>query len=230
MTKRLERLGLILLALALLGVSAYWIIPAEVIKGAGGAFGLVFVQQPPAPQGEIVATSTLQYLTIGAGTTTVTVNTAGTEQLNVGVFVHASSTNSNVRWRIEFSNSTTTVAADQLWFPEAQALTSSATTTRLTQTSREYSWLFASTTSHRLATSTAMNGRFDQDTTSAFSFEISDIAANWTRIIFYNPTGASTANDARYDTQSEVTALGTINEATSTPFGIQVFVTSKQPL
>ena len=201
----------------------------KVSKAAGGVFGLVTgVSNPPAQSGEIIATSTLNYLTIGAGTTTVTVNTSGTDALDVNVFVHASSTASNLRWRVEFSHSTSTVDSERVWFNEPIELTINATTTVITRTAKEYSWMFASTTTHRLATSTAMVGTFDQNTTNSFVFRIKDIAAQWTRIIFYNPTGSAT--DARMDTLTEVTSLGIINTATSTSLGIQVFVTQKQPL
>src|SRR3990167_3101250 len=179
MKKRIYLLSSVI-TLLVIGVVLLW--SDEISKAAGGAFGLTnAVSKPSAQSGEAIATSTLQYMTIGAGTTTVVVNTRGTETLKVNVFVHASSTASNLRWRIEFSHSTSTVNSEQIWFNEPASLTSNATTTVLTRSAREYSWMFASTSGHRLATSTAMNTTFDENTTGSFSFEIDDIAANWTR-------------------------------------------------
>ena len=203
---------------------------APLAKAAGGVFNL-FDQysNPENTTGARVATSTLNYLLIGQGTTTITAATLGTDQIDLNVFGVASSTLSHLRWRYEFSHSTTSVVTDQVWFPEPAELTINATTTTITRTAKEYSYLFASSTAHRLATSTAMNGVFDQDTTFSFVFRIKDIAARWTRVVFYNPTGATTANDARMDTAAESTALGTLPVATSTGIAIQVFVTQKQP-
>lgn len=202
----------------------------EIAKAGGGVFGLTLHEGNPGnSQGAPMSTSTLNYLSIGAGTTTVTINTASTDQVDVNVFAVASSTLTDLRWRVEFSHSTTTVVGNQLWFPEPAGLNQLATTTVTTRTSKEYSWVFASSTPHRIATSTAANGQFDQDTTGSFTFRIKDIAAQWTRVIFYVPTGASTANDNRMDTLSESTALGIIPSATSTNIGIFVQPVLKQP-
>jgi hypothetical protein len=152
--------------------------------------------------------------------------------LKVNVFgIASSSPLTELRWRIEYSNSTSSIPAQQLWFPEPIELNTNSTTTIITRTAKEYLYRMASTTQHRTATSTAMNGTFDQDITFALAFDVKDIAARWTRIVFYVPTGASTANDLRMDTLAESTALGLpLPAATATPIGIQVFVTRKDPL
>lgn len=211
---------IILSVIIILGTLVWFQEP--VLKAAGGAFGLADVSNPAVQNGEVTATSTLNYMTPGAGTTTITANTSGTDQMDVSVFVVASSTITDLRWRYEFSHSTTSVAANQVWFPEPIELVANATTTRITRTAKEYSWVFASSTPHRLATSTTMNGTFDQETTGAFVFRIKDIAARWTRVIFYLPTAGAA--------QAQSTALGVIPSATSTNAGIQVFGTLKSPL
>lgn len=214
--------------LAILGGLVWFREP--ILRAAGGVFALnTNVSQPTNTNG-VISTSTLNYLSIGAGTTSITAFTGNTDQLDVNVFEVASSTLTDLRWRVEFSHSTTTVAADQIWFPEPAGLNELATTSVITRTSKEYSYVFASTTPHRIATSTAANGVFDQNITASFTFRIKDIAARWTRVIFYIPTGAATANDNRMDTLAESTALGTIPVATSTNAGIAVFITQKDPL
>lgn len=228
MNKILLSLSLIL---TLLAGSLYLFVDKEDVLAGIGAFGLTQgANNPEVSNGARLSTSTLNYLSIGAGTTTVTANTRGTDQIDVNVFVLASSTQADLRWRVEYSHSTTSVAGDQLWFPEPVSLNELATTTRITQTSREYQYVFASTTSHRLATSTTANNTFVQNNVSSFTFRIKDIAANWTRVVFYVPTGASTANDERMDTLAESTALGVIPIATSTNVGIFVQVVNKDPL
>ena len=199
--------------------------------GGGGAFGLTSsVSNPTVSNGAVISTSTLNYLSIGAGTTTVTANTSGTEELDVNVLVVASSTLTDLRWRVEYSHSTSSIASQQLWFPEPAYLAANATTTNISRTAKEYRFVFASSTPHRVATSTALNSTFDQNTTTSFSIKLTNIVANWTRIVFYIPTGASTANDVRMDTLSESTALDLIPAATSTNAGIFVQIVGKNPL
>ena len=221
----------LVLALVVVTLAGLTLFREPLAKAGSGAFGLISgISNPFQSNGAVVSTTTLNYMSMGAGTTTVTANTQGTDQLEVNVFGVASSTLTDLRARVEFSNSTTSVAADQLWFSEPEELVANATTTRITRTSSEYQFVFASSTPHRLATSTAMVNTFDQNTTFGFSFKIKDISARWTRIVFYIPTGASTANDDRMDTLAESTALGVIPTATSTNAGIQVFVTNKDPI
>jgi len=87
MKKRIYLLSSVI-TLLVIGVVLLW--SDEISKAAGGAFGLTnVVSKPSAQNGEAISTTTLQYMTIGAGTTTVTVNTRGTEALKVNVFVHA---------------------------------------------------------------------------------------------------------------------------------------------
>ena len=221
----------LILALVVVMLAGLTLFREPLVRAGSGAFGLSNgISNPLQTNGAVVSTTTLNQMSIGAGTTTITANTNGTDQLDVNVFGVASSTLTDLRWRVEFSNSTTSLATDQLWFPEQNIIATHATTTRVLTNSAEYSYVFASSTPHRVATSTATINTFDQNTTFAFRFSIKDIAARWTRVVFYIPTGASTANDNRMDTPSESTAFGTIPSATSTNAAIQVFITNKDPL
>lgn len=199
-----------------------------IAKAAGSAFGLttgVVNNIGVAGVGDTVSTTTLNYLTPGTGTTSVTAFTGGTDQLEVNVFVVASSSAlTDLRYRIEYSHSTTSVAADQLWFPEMETLNLNATTSVITQSSKEYVYRMASSTSHRIGTSTATMGIFDPDTVGLFSFKTKNIAARWTRVIFYIPTGSGQS------VGPGTTALGLKPTATSTNAGIRVFLTGKDPL
>jgi hypothetical protein len=197
----------------------------EPIRASIGAFALsVPVQQPTNLNGAI-STSTLNYLTPGTGTTTITLNTAGTDQLDVNIFGVASTVaTTDIRWRYEFSHSTSSVPSEQLWFPEPLIVTELATTSVLTRSGREYAWRMVSSVAHRIATSSAMNGVFDQNTTGAMTIRIKDISARWTRIIFYIPTGPGGA------LPTDSTALANIPGATSTNAGIAVFPVTKDPL
>ena len=193
-----------------------------IVKAAGGVFALSSaIQNPSNPSGAALAVSGLNYMTPGAGTTTITQNTQGIEQFDVYVFGVASSTLTNLRYRVEFSNSTSTIPADQLWFPEPNNYAPTTTTVTVPQSSQEYSYRFASSTPHRLATSTAMNTTFDENTTFAFTHRIENIAARWVRVVFYVPTMGIT--------RALTTALGEFLSATSTNVGIYVAPLGKEP-
>src|SRR3990167_3735454 len=96
----------------------------DLALGGGGAFGLTGFSNPPIVNGEVISTSTLNYLTPGTGTTTITVNTFGSDQLDLNVFMVASSTSdsADLRWTVEFSHSTSSVASEQVWFPLIEEL------------------------------------------------------------------------------------------------------------
>src|SRR3990167_5989220 len=171
---------------------------------------------------KVSAKSTLNYLTPGTGTTTVTINSRGTDQVDFNVFLVASTTaTTDLRWTVEFSHSTTSVAASQMWFPLTEDINTNATTTFRTQLAKEFAWVPALDARHNIATSTAADGTFTS-LTAATRISIKDIAAEWTRVIFYMPTAGATF------TQS--TALDKIPLATSTNAGIQVFTIRKDPL
>ena len=221
----------IILALVIATLAGLTLFREPIVRAGSAAFGLTDGPSNPFNEnGAVISTTTLNYMSIGAGTTTLTVGTSGTDQFDVNVFGISSSTLTDLRWRVEFSNSTTSVAANQVWFPETKIIEANATTTRVLTNSAEYSYVFASSTAHRVATSTAANNTFDQNTVFSFTFHIKDIAARWTRVVFYLPTGASTVNDDRMDTASESTAFGTIPSATSTNAAIQIFPMKKEPL
>ena len=196
----------------------------EPIRAGVGAFALNNQEAKPVNQnGAVLSTSTLNYLTPGTGTTTIVLYTGGADQTDIDIFMVASSTLTDLRWRFEFSHSSTSVAATQLWYPEVMDLSSTGTTTNQVQISKEYRWLFASSTKHRIGTSTAMNGTFDQNTTGSRRISVKDLAARWTRVIFYIPTGSRTSNFL-------TTALGDTPAATSTNAGIYIQPVAKEPL
>lgn len=200
-------------------------------KAAGGAFGLdVNVSNPANLDGAQLSASTLNYMSPGAGTTTATVFTGGTDTLQVNIFGVASTVaTTDLRWTIEYSHSTSSVPSEQLWFPEPQYLEANrngiggfGTTTPLVRSTKEYAYRPVSTLPHRLATSTAMDSTFTINTTFATSFKIENIAARWTRVVFYIPTAGATL--------AESTALDQIPVATSTNAAIYVHTVAKNPL
>mgnify|MGYP001581742581 CR=1 FL=1 len=202
--------------------------PEKALGGSSGTFGLSVSVNNPANNDGFISTTTLNYLTPGTGTTTVTINTTGTDQADLNIFMVASSTSSgaDLRWTVEFSHSTSSIASEQLWFPLAEEVNINATTTFRTQIAKEYGWKPATTTRHNIATSTNANNIFTSPVAST-RISIKDIAARWTRISFYIPTGSLT--DSRMDTLAESTALDALPSATSTNAGIFVQIVSKEP-
>ena len=200
----------------------------EPIRAGIGAFALnTGVTQPRNTDGAI-STSTLNYLTPGTGTTSVTVNTRGTDQVDLNIFLLASTTaTTDLRWTVEFSHSTSSIASEQLWFPLAEELAINATTTFRSALAKEFGWIPDLDARHAIATSTNADGIFTSLTAST-RISLKDIAANWTRVIFYIPTGSLTNNQA--DTLAESTALSSLPNATSTNAGIAVFLVNKDPL
>ena len=194
----------------------------EPIRAGVGAFALnTGVTQPRNTDGA-VGTSTLNYLTPGTGTTSVTLNTRGTDQLDLNIFMVASTTaTTDLRWTVEFSHSTSSIPSQQLWFPLTEELATNATTTFRTALAKEFGWIPALDARHAIATSTGADSIFTSLTAST-RISIKDIAAEWTRIVFYMPTPGTSL--------SESTALGSIPLATSTNAGIAIFPVGKDPL
>lgn len=217
------------ITLIMVGVFLTYLYPPDTAKSAGGAFTLTTdCSSATSSKGAVINTADLIYMTPGTATTTVTCYTGNTDRIAFNIFMQASSTLTDLRWRVEFSHSTTTAGADVLWFPEDVVLSAStATTTNLTQAGKEYRWLFASSTPHRIGTSTTMNTTFDQNTTGSKTFSINDITARFTRIVFYIPTGSAVGGCG---SACGTTALGSVPTATSTNAGILVHTISHDPL
>ena len=198
-------------------------------KAASGAFAINAAVSNPANTTGAITAARLNYMTPGTGTTTSTTYTKGTDTLQVNIFGVASTVaTTDLRWTVEFSNSTSSVPSEQLWFPmpnenlaAASGITGIGTTTPLTRSAREFAYRPVSTVTHRLATSSAMNDVFTLDTTFATSFKLTDITATWTRIVFYIPTTGATL--------AQSTALDQVPAATSTNAGIAVFPVTKDP-
>lgn len=196
----------------------------EPIKAGIGAFALNNQYNQPTNRDGAVSTSTLNYLTPGTGTTSVTVYTEKTDTLDLNIFGVASTVaTTDIRWRVEFSHSTSSIPSQQLWFPLAEEMAVNATTTFRTQIAKEYALNPAVDTRHQVATSTGMDSTFTSPT-FATRFSLKDIAARWTRVVFYIPTG-STEGCA-----SCTTALGGAPQATSTNAALAIFPVGKDPL
>ena len=195
----------------------------EPIRAGIGAFALNTQYTQPANTDGAVSTTTLNYLTPGTGTTSITANTSLTDQLDLNIFQVASSTSdsADLRWTVEFSHSTSSIASQQLWFPLSEDIQVNATTTFRTQIAKEFGWKAASTSRHAIATSTDANSIFTSPTAST-RISIKDIAARWTRVTFYIPTPGSNF--------AASTALGAIPSSTSTNAGIAIFPVGKDPL
>src|SRR3990167_4454482 len=220
--KKKSYLVYVTLAIALLvNILAY---KQEIVKAGGGVFSLNVSVRAPETTTLTISTSTLNFLTPGTGTTTLQVYTGGANQMDVNIFMQASSTLTDLRWRVEYSHSTSSIPSEMLWYPEVTQLNNTtATTSNQVQTGREYRWLFASTTPHRIGTSTAVSLTFDPNTVSVRTFRISDINARWTRVIFYIPTGSIAS------LTTLTTALGDTPLATSTNAGINLMPITKEP-
>ena len=128
------------------------------------------------------ATTTLNYITPGAATTTLSCSIELTDQVDLLVLFRASSTVSELRWRYEYSR-------DNIdWYPgqEEFVATEATSTVRVPATFTEYSWTYASSTP-------TSGGNTD---TSFKRVQIKDLAARYMRIKFYLPIGS--ANGAVY--------------------------------
>ena len=91
-----------------------------------------------------------------------------------------------------------------------QELIANGTTTPMVRTAREWSWVYASTTANTIGSSASTTD------SSMKRFSIKDIAAQYTRIVFYLPTPTS--------------ALGLAPVATSTNAGISAQPILKKPI
>lgn len=133
------------------------------------------------------ATTSISYMTAGVSTTTSqTFKTALADQLDLNIMMVASSTASTLNWRYEFSDNNVD------WYTESGDTTSNATTSIITRDGKIYSWVFASSTS---GTGNA---------TRAFQhIKIKDIAAAYTRVIFFIPPGSTPAGVNVYGTKKE---------------------------
>lgn len=133
------------------------------------------------------ATTSIAYMTAGTGTTTSpTFVTALADQLDLNIVLSASSTASTLNWRYEFSDNNVD------WYTEAGDTTSNATTSILTRDGKIYSWTFAS--------STTGSGN---DTRAFQHVKIKDIAAAYTRVIFFLPAGSANAGVNVYAVKKE---------------------------
>lgn len=136
-----------------------------------------------------IASTTVTYMSAGTATTTITHDSLqgrfATDKASLLVQLKASSTATTLQWKFEFAHDTpgfdcvaTPTACD--WFQDNQELTLNATTTVQVRTSKEFSWLFASTT-------------LNSGGTSDFGFKLVDMPTptRYTRAVFYLPVGST---------------------------------------
>src|SRR3990167_2866910 len=101
----------IVLGMVLLVLAFGFLFKDKVADAVGGRFVLNTSESNPAnTSGAVISTTTLNYLSPGAGTTTATFDTRTTDLLNVNIFGVASTVaTTDLRFTIEYSHSTSTV-------------------------------------------------------------------------------------------------------------------------
>jgi hypothetical protein len=120
----------------------------------------------------------VKYMTPGNATTTMTFQTAGSDQLDMNIKMGASTTAAYLSWRYEFSDNNTD------WYSEGVELTPTATTSQFTL-SKTMTLQFASTTAGSALSSTTTSSTLFTHT------QIKDISSNYTRIVFFVPIGSN---------------------------------------
>lgn len=125
-----------------------------------------------------LATTTLNYLSPGVGTTTLSLYTADNDQIGLNILFNASSTASTLKWRYEFSVDGTN------WFAQDNGLSTTATTTVLTNTNTDYSWTFASSTQGSSQTTASISTSFKH-------VDLLNVGSPFTRIVFFMPIGST---------------------------------------
>ena len=124
-----------------------------------------------------VATTTLNYMTPGTGTTTITCLAGRSESLRILAILVGSSTQTNYRFRAEDS-------VDGVdYFARLASVRELATTTSLSSTVAEYSLVFASTTAGSFTL--ANFGGLASTSASLISFDIPTLGSNYVRVVSY---------------------------------------------
>lgn len=120
------------------------------------------------------ATSTTRYMTAGTATTTLTLNTQTSDQVNLNIMYQASSTvGASLKWRYEFS-------VDGIsWFADDTTINELATSTQHVGSFEEHTWAYASSTAGSSVSNTAYKHTRKMN-----------IASPLTRVVFYVPTGS----------------------------------------
>lgn len=120
-----------------------------------------------------MATTTVNYMTPGTGTTTLSLYTANTDQVDLNVLYNASGTQSILKWRYEES-------PDNLnWYADSNELVANATTTTVVRDFAEYSWVYATSTAGTSQANVALK-----------HIKVPNIASPYWRAVFYVPAGA----------------------------------------
>jgi hypothetical protein len=120
-----------------------------------------------------VASSTLEFMTAGTGTTTLSCSTDGMDAFDLRILLKASSTKTNLRGHVAYSDNNTD------WYIASVPLTENATTTTYAQ--GEMSMHFASSTPED------SGGNAD---TMWLTIPFRDIAARYTKVKLYLPPGS----------------------------------------
>ena len=193
LSKKIKYTLLSIALLCIAGIGAFYASSHVRIALAGKFPGTVCVIT-----GKQATTTGLSWMGGGTGTTTLSCNTSEIDELSVtGIFV-ASSTNSTLRWHIERSMNNID------WFSEFVGVTELATTTRLSQDSKEYSFKAASTTEQNVKGGTSAEIGFGGlGTTTSQNFFIPEsmikVSTDYTRVVFYlnNVSSGTIASSSR---------------------------------
>jgi hypothetical protein len=130
-----------------------------------------------------IATSTLNFMRPGTATTTLSAPIDGIDQVDLFILFKASTTNSTLRWRYEYSHNN----VDWYLGQEEMVPTEATSTVNVPATFTEYAWKYASSTAEASA------GNAD---TAFKRVQVKDLGARYMRVKFYLPTGS--ANGAVY--------------------------------
>ena len=128
------------------------------------------------------ATTTMKFMTPGTGTTSVSCVTGNAEKIRIFAAFAASSTNTQLRWRVQRSMETAT-SSSGTWFSDIAPVMELASTTSMTNDFSAFRLTYA-TPPADTSTSIGFNGS-GTTTVSQFSFEVPSSGANLMRVQFY---------------------------------------------
>lgn len=121
-----------------------------------------------------LSTTTRAYINSGGtGTTTLSLYTVASDQVDFNFLVKSSTTPAQANWRYEYSEN----AVD--WFSDDIALNSSATSTQHVRTFADHNWLVATSTGG------------SSNTTDSFKHaQLLNVNSTYTRVVFYATPGS----------------------------------------
>jgi hypothetical protein len=165
--------GIVTLSLVVLGLVLY--------TGHVSKANVSSLQVYATSAGKENGTTTIAYLTPGAGTTTLAFNSVFADTVDLDIIQKASSTLSILKWRYEYSDN----GID--WYGDNIENTTNATTTVVVRDFSEYSWTFASSTAGTSGATSASGDR------ALKHVRVPDFSARYFRVVFYVPPGSANA-------------------------------------